>query len=44
MKYFKNNGYKTLVAKSDVQKHQKYLLDIGFIRSSENKEIFVKDI
>ncbi len=44
MKYFKNKGYKSVITKSEVKKHQKYLLNIGFGRSSENDEIFIKDI
>jgi len=42
IKYFRNNGYKTLTSRSTVKKHQKYLLSIGFTRSKEN--VFVKDI
>lgn len=44
IKYFKNKGYKTVITKSEVKKHQKYLLNIGFRRSSENNEVFIKDI
>ena len=44
IKYFKDKGYKTLIARSTVKKHQKYLLQIGFKRNSENKEFFVKEI
>lgn len=44
IKYFKNKGYKSVFTKSYVKKHQKYLLNIGFRRSSENDEVFIKDI
>lgn len=44
IKYFKNKGYKAVITKSEVKKHQKYLLNIGFRRSSENNEVFIKDI
>ena len=44
IKYFKNKEYETVITKSEVKKHQKYLLNIGFVRSSENDEVFIKDI
>lgn len=44
MKYFKNKGYKTIITRSGVKKHQKYLLNIGFRSKSGTDEIFVKDI
>ena len=44
MKYFRNNGYKTLVTRSKVAKHQKYLLNIGFKKSERDENTFVKDI
>ncbi len=44
MKYFKNKGYKTLIAKSTVAKHQKYLSNIGFKKSDENNDVFIKEI
>ena len=44
MKYFKNKGYKTMITRSEVKKHQKYLLNIGFRSKSGTDEIYVKDI
>ena len=44
MKYFKTKGYKTVSTISSVRKHQKYLANIGFERSSENGEHFIKNI
>jgi len=44
MKYFKNKGYKTIITRSGVKKHQKYLLNIGFRSKSGTDEIFAKDI
>jgi len=44
MKYFKTKGYKTVSTISSVRKHQKYLTNIGFEKSSENGEHFIKNI
>ena len=44
MKFFKNKGYKTMITRSGVKKHQKYLLNIGFRSKSGTDEVFVKDI
>jgi len=44
MKFFKNKGYKTLVSKTTVEKHKKYLLNIGFKKSNKEENTFVKDI
>ncbi|MEN8191386.1 MAG: hypothetical protein ABFS12_01135 [Bacteroidota bacterium] len=44
MKYFKTKGYKTLIARTKIKKHQKYLLNIGFIQSTKNEEFFTKNI
>lgn len=44
MKYFKSKGYKTLIARSNVKKHQKYLLDLGFTSSDKIGEKFIKNI
>jgi len=44
LKYFRIKGYKTLKTSSYNKKHQKYLIKIGFRKSSENNEHFIKNI
>ena len=44
MKFFKSKDYKQVLARSNVKKHQKYLLNVGFVQSSDDNESFVKRI
>ena len=44
IKYIRNKGYKEIVTESDVPQHIKYLKNLGFNNSSENKTLFVKTI
>lgn len=44
MKFFRSKGYKQVAARSNVKKHQKYLLNLGFIQSMDDKESFVRSI
>ena len=44
MKFFKSKDYKQVLARSNVKKHQKYVLKVGFVQSSDDNESFVKRI
>lgn len=43
-KYLREKGYKILSMHSSVEKHQKYLLNVGFKRDKNNPEIFLNKL
>ncbi len=42
--FLKEKGIKTLIAKSEVDKHRNYLKRVGFKEDSTNKNIFIKKL
>lgn len=42
--FLKEKSIKILIAKSDVDKHRKYLKRVGFKEDTENKNIFIKKL
>jgi len=44
LEFLKEKGVKNLIAKSEVDKHRNYLMRVGFIEDTENKNIFRKKL
>jgi GNAT superfamily N-acetyltransferase len=44
IKYLKNLGYSQITTESDIKAHIKYLLNVGFKKSSKNNSLYIKTI
>ncbi|MDA3861829.1 MAG: GNAT family N-acetyltransferase [Melioribacteraceae bacterium] len=44
IKYLKDKGYKEIVTESEVAQHIKYLINLGFAKSTDNSSVYIKTI